>query len=136
MPDALRKSWRHLRRVFARSPWAAELWSSITVVCWGAAVIAAPPEVSTWPPVSFLVRTMPHEWWGVKAIVLGGMQFTALAVDARWWRWGMAIIMAYFWLVLTFAVIATVPWLPGVAVYGGWAGINLFSVFRLLRSDR
>lgn len=136
MPDVIQRSWRHLRRVFARSPWASELWSSITVISWGAAVISAPPEVAEWPPISYLVQAMPYQYWGTKAIILGGLQFTALVTDARWCRWVMSLIMAYFWTILTLAVVASVPWLPGVAVYAGWAGINLFSVFRLLRPDR
>ena len=127
------RSLAHIRRVIARSPWAAEMWSGITAISWGASVIAAPPQVVTWPPVAYLATLAPHQWWGVLSVVLGAAQFTFMTVDARWCRWGMCVILSWWWGALTLSVVDSVPWLPGIAVYGGWAGINLFSTVRLLR---
>ena len=127
------RSIAHIRRVFARSPWAAEMWSGITAISWGASVIAAPPEIVTWPPLVYLVTLQPHQYWGVFSVVVGATQFVLMALDLRWGRWFMCCIMFGWWSVLTLSIVDTVPWLPGIAVYGGWAGINLFSMARLLR---
>lgn len=129
----MRRSIAHMRRIFARSPWAAEMWSGLTAISWGASVIAAPPEIVTWPPLVYLVTLQPHQYWGVFSVVVGAAQFVLMALDLRWGRWFMCCIMFGWWSVLTLSIVDSVPWLPGIAVYGGWAGINLFSMARLLR---
>ena len=127
------RSIAHMRRIFARSPWAAEMWSGLVAVSWGASVVAAPPEIVTWPPLVYLVTLHPHQYWGAFSIVVGATQFTTMVLDLRWGRWAMCCAMFGWWGVLTLAVVDSVPWLPGIAVYGGWAGINFFSMVRLLR---
>ena len=127
------RSLAHIRRVFARSPWAAEMWSGLTAISWGASVIAAPPEIVTWPPLVYLVTLQPYQWWGFFSVVMGTAQFMLMALDLRWGRWFMCCIMSGWWSTLALAIVDSVPWLPGIAVYGGWAGINFFSMARLLR---
>lgn len=123
----------HIRRVFWRSPWAAELASASTAVLWAVLSLVAPGDMEAWPSMHVLLRLAPDGVWQAAGLVLGVSQLVFLVGDWRWARWGMALAMGWFWALLTLGVWVAVPWAPAAAVYAGWCGINLFSVARLLR---
>ena len=115
-----------------REPWWAEFWSGMTAIGWGALGVAAS---GVWPSMSVLAQLGGAAFWEQAALVLGAMQLAFLVVDKRWLRWVGAAALAWFWAVLTLGIWAAVPGTPGVAVYAGWCGINLYSSVRLLRPN-
>lgn len=128
---------RRAAGVFRREPWWAEFWSALTALawagfCWGGEP-GGVPDLDTWPSMQVLLRLGDDRTWPLLAGGLGLLQLGFLAADRRWLRWGGAVAGCWFWAVLTLGVWAAVPWAPAVPVYGGWCGINLFSILRLLR---
>lgn len=124
---------RGLWAVLRREPWWAEFWSAITAITWAGLSYASPADMERWPSMQFLLRIMPDDCWQALGLTMGVAQMGALLGDWRWLRWGGAVVMCWFWALLTLGVWMAVPWAPGTAVYAGWAGINIFSILRLLR---
>ena len=124
----------HLRRVFWRSPWAAEMGCALTTMAWGGMLWAAPGDMDAWPSMALLLRLAPDEAWQALGVSLGFWQVVSLLLDWRWGRWAMAGAMGWFWSVLALAVWTATPWAPHAAAYAGWAMVNVFSVLRLLRA--
>ena len=119
--------------VFAREPWWAEFWSAITAVIWAGLSYVSVEGFRDWPSMRVLAELGDDRVWHVIGFSLGALQFLFLLFNHRWLRWAAAISLGWFWAVLTLGVWVAVPWAPGVAVYAGWCGINVFSVLRLLR---
>ena len=123
----------HIRRVFWRSPWAAECASSVTAMAWAAVIGAAPNDLEIWPGMALMLRLCSQEFLTATSLVLGAGQFLMLALDVRWGRWCMAVLMCWFWSVLALAVWVATPWSPHAAMYGGAAIACLLSLLRLFR---
>lgn len=121
------------KALFRKEPWWAEFWSAVTAMMWSAMAISDPRGLDVWPSMQVLLTIADDFFWDTAGLTLGAAQFTALLVDRRWFRWGAAIAMCCLWGMLTTGVAAATPWSPAVAVYAGWCGINLMSIFRLLR---
>lgn len=125
----------HLRWVFSRSPWAADLGSALTAVGWAIVMWAAPHDMVAWPAMLVLVNIADQEAWEAAGLALGLGQFAAMAVDRRWMRWTAAVALSWFWGVLAVGVWSATPWNPATVAYAGWCAINVFSILRLLRPD-
>ena len=119
--------------IFQREPWWAEFWSAITAVVWAGLSYASVEDLRDWPSMRVLAELGDDRFWHLIGFGLGASQLVFLLCNQRWFRWGAAIALGWFWAVLTLGVWAAVPWAPGVAVYAGWCGINVFSVLRLMR---
>lgn len=119
-------------RLWRREPWWAEFWSGLTAIGWGGACVAAN---GVWPSMAVLAQLGGQGFWEAAGLGLGFLQLALLLADARWLRWAGSAAMAWFWGVLTLGVWAAVPGAPGVAIYAGWCGINLYSSVRLLRPN-
>ena len=124
---------QHLRRVFWRSPWAAELGCALAAMLWAVLSWAGPRDMEAWPSMLFLLRLAPDEFWQAAGLSLGFWQAAFLVLDCRWGRWALALALGWFWSLLTLGVWIATPWAPGAAAYGGWAVVSVFSVLRLLR---
>ncbi len=126
-----------LRRVVSamlrREPWWAEFWSALTALAWAGLSVASVSELRDWPSMRVLTEIGGDRFWHVVGFGSGLSQLLFLLWDQRWLRWGAAVVLCWFWGVLTVGVWQAVPWAPGVAVYAGWCGINMFSILRLLR---
>lgn len=119
--------------VLRREPWWAEFWSAATAMSWAAMAFG---NMGEWPSMQVLLRLGGEEFWHAAGMGLGVAQLVFLLGDWRALRWCGAVAMCWFWSVLTLGVWAAVPGSPGVAVYAGWVGANVFSILRLLRPDR
>ena len=122
--------------VLRREPWWAEFWSGATAISWAAVSLSDAGAMEVWPSMSVLLQLGGERFWHAAGLGLGAAQLGFLLLDQRWLRWAAAIAMCWFWAVLTLAVWAAVPGSPGVAVYAGWCGTNLFSILRLVRPQR
>lgn len=122
---------RRASRVFRREPWWAEFWSAVTAIAWAGMSWGSGNELDAWPSMRVLLRIGDEGFWHAAGFGLGALQLAFLLGNRRWLRWGGAMAMGWFWAVLTLGV--SVAGAPGVAVYAGWCGINVFSVLRLLR---
>ena len=119
--------------IFRREPWWAEFWSALTAVSWSVLSFASMDALRFWPSMRVLLELGGDRFWHVAGVGLGMMQLLFLVCDQRWLRWGASLALCWFWGVLTMGVWVATPWAPGVAVYAGWCGVNLFSILRLLR---
>ena len=124
---------RGCRAVFWREPWWAEFWSAATALAWSYLSYVSRLDLAQWPSMQVLTDVADGRAWHAIAMGLGVAQLLFLLLDQRWMRWGIAIAMCWFWGVLTLGVWAATPWAPGVAVYAGWCGTNVFSILRLIR---
>ena len=124
---------RRAAQVFRREPWWAEFWSALTAIAWAGLSYFSMQDLAVWPSMQVLLRIGGDQFWHQIGFGLGVIQVVVLAADHRWLRWGTAIAMCWFWAVLTLGVWVAVPWAPGVVVYAGWCGINVFSILRLVR---
>lgn len=129
----LRRAVRATVVVFRREPWWAEFWSAVTAMVWAGASFTSQEPLAVWPSMQVLLRIGGDQFWHVLGLGLGLGQLSCLIADRRWLRWGMALAMCWFWAVLTLGIWAAVPGAPGVVVYAGWCGINVFSILRMLR---
>lgn len=123
----------HLSLILRREPWFAELWSALTSIAWGTLTYVSPTDMAAWPSMQYLLRIAGDDTWSALSLGLGSFQLIVLLGDYRWLRWGAAVAMCWFWSFMTIGVWVSVPWAPGVAIYAGWIGINVFSILRLLR---
>ncbi len=121
---------RHAAIVLGREPWWAEFWSASTVLAWVALSYASTERLAVWPSMQVLLRIGDDRFWHVIGLGLGLAQLVFLLFDRRWLRWIAAILLCWFWAVLTLGVWIAVPWAPGVAVYAGWCAANLLSILR------
>lgn len=117
-------------RVLRREPWWAEFWSAATAIAWS---MSAFRGVEAWPSMQVLLQLGGEPFWHAAGLGLGLAQLAFLLADRRALRWCGAVAMCWFWAVLTLGVWAAVPGSPGVAVYAGWVGANVFSILRLVR---
>lgn len=122
-----------LRDILRREIWWAEFWSGMTALGWAWLSYASVEDLAYWPSMHVLVQIGNDRFWHVIAFGLGISQLVFLMFNHRGLRWGAALLMCWFWGVLTLGVWVATPWAPGVAVYAGWCGINVFSILRLLR---
>jgi hypothetical protein len=125
----------YLSGVYLREPWWAEFWSGVIAIGWAIAFIADGEPLSISAPNTFQVmeHIAPGPWWALFCVIAGIFQLGALLANARKARWAGAIIMGWFPLTAVVAMLMSSHLVPHIAVYGGWFGINLFSVFRLPR---
>lgn len=124
---------RFAQDVFRRDPWWAEFWSAVTALTWAGLSRASSGELRDWPSMRILIELGDDQSWQLIGLFLGGSQLLFLLCNQRWLRWCAAFLLCWFWGVLTVGVWGAVPWAPGLAVYAGWCGINVFSILRLLR---
>ena len=127
------RALRFLAAIFRREPWWAEFWSGATAISWAGLSYMSVEQLRDWPSMRVLTEIGGDRFWHSAGIGLGLSQLVFLLLNERWLRWGAAVLQCWFWAVLTLGVWQAVPWAPGVAVYAGWCGINLFSILRLLR---
>ena len=120
--------WESAAYVFKREPWWAEFWSAVTAVLWAGLSYSSVEELQHWPSMRVLSELGDGQSWHFIGFGLGFAQLLFLIANNRWLRWIAAISLGWFWAVLTLGVWVAVPWAPGVAVYAGWCGINVFSV--------
>lgn len=119
--------------ILQREPWWAEFWSAITALAWAGLSYASRDNLDVWPSMQVLSRIGDDRFWHLVAFGLGMSQLLFLLCNQRWLRWTAALLLCWFWAVLTLGVWVAVPWAPGVAVYAGWCGVNVFSILRHLR---
>lgn len=124
---------RCLLLAWSREPWWAEFWSAATAVIWAGLSYSSVERLRDWPSMQVLIEIGDDRFWHGLGFGLGLFQLLALLCDRRWLRWLAALLLGWFWGVLTLGVWAATPWSPAVAVYAGWCGINVFSTLRLLR---
>lgn len=124
---------RRATLIFRREPWWAEFWSAATAMAWAGLSWISTDNLAVWPSMQVLLRIGDDRFWHVVAFGLGAGQVAFLVADHRWLRWIAALALCWFWAVMTIGVWMAVPWAPTVVVYGGWCGINVFSILRLLR---
>jgi hypothetical protein len=129
----LRRLLETLLAMVKREPWWAEFWSATTAIVWSAFFVFSPGHFGLWPSMRVLTQIADSEAWHVMAAGLGLLQLGFLVCDRRWLRWVAALLVGWFWAILTVGEWAATPWAPSVAVYAGWCGVNVFSVLRLLR---
>lgn len=134
-PETLREFIEHLRRVFDKTPWYAELASAVTAIVWSLVAWVSPDDMNTWRSMGFLVRLATDDHIQSIGLFLGAAQFIALISNRRWRRWVASLLMCWFWSLLTVSVWVAVPWAPEVAVYAGWVAVNVCSIMRLLRRN-
>lgn len=132
----VRAALAHLRRVFSRSPWAAECASAMTLMTWAVYCWAGPNDMEIWPSAVMMMQLGTDEAWQMVGFSLGFWQLMFLGLDRRWTRWMMALACCWFWALLALSVWVATPWNPHVPAYGGYILINLFSILRLLRPER
>lgn len=91
--------------------------------------------ISMWenPRLAGLLRLQSEQFWEITGMVLGICQLTALLLDHRWARWTVAIFMGWWWFNIAFGIMSVDPSTRSIAAYLGYAGINVFCLFRLLR---
>ncbi len=111
--------------------WWAELWSGMTALCWALFSLRYQHELA--PSMQMPVRLGDAGIWQLLSFALGSAQLFILILNHKWLRWAAAMLMGWFWGVLTLGVWTTGPWAPGVVVYAGWCGINVFSILRQLQ---
>lgn len=122
----------HASVILRREPWWAEFWSALTTLAWVGLSYASTEQLAVWPSMQVLLRIGDDRFWHLVGLGLGLAQLLFLLCNRRWLRWGAAIFLCWFWAVLTLGVWVAVPWAPGVAVYAGWCGVNVFSILRHL----
>jgi hypothetical protein len=84
-------------------------------------------------PLKLLSAISHGGLWAWYCLFIGAAQLTFLVMNCRCMRWVSALFMSWFPCMVVLSVVLDPPVTPTAAVYGGWAGINLFSIFRLLR---
>lgn len=131
----IRSIIRYISNIYLREPWWAEFWSGAIAIGWAIAFLADGEPLSISAPNTFQVmeHIAPGGVWAAFCAAAGTFQLAALLADARKARWAGAIIMGWFPLTSVAAMLLSSHLVPHVAVYAGWFGINLFSVFRLPR---
>lgn len=120
--------------MFKKEPWWAEFWSAVTALSWASLSYNSIGALSDWPSMQVITKIGSDGFWHFSGLALGLAQLSFLLTNSRWLRWGAAIALSWFWAVLTIGVWVATPWAPGVVVYAGWCGINIFSILRLLRA--
>ena len=126
---------QHVRMVFSRTPWYAELFSGGVAIGWSIQAWLSPAEMGRWASMDFLLTVADARFWHIAGFSCGFLQLAFLVIDKRWYRWILALVMCWFYTFLTFSVRASVPWSPDLIVYGGWACVNFCSIMRLLRRN-
>jgi len=123
-----------LARVYLREPWWAEFWSGVMGIGWAIALHFGDDTLSQSSPNTFssLVQIASGRFWGWYCLVLGIAQIVSLALNYKPARWTCAAGMSWFPCMAVMSMLMSDSLVPHISVYGGWACINLFSVFRLL----
>jgi signal transduction histidine kinase len=124
---------RYLSTIYLREPWWAEFWSGLIGIAWGVTFFLSGADVFDRPFLILLGQISETTIWAWFCLSVGLCQLIFLLLDVRAMRWISAFIMSWFPCVVVISFLIDTPVTPTVAVYGGWAGINLFSIFRLLR---
>lgn len=127
---------RVLRRLWGRSPhqepWWAEWWAALAAVGWGALALAVSPDLGAVPSFRIVLGIADERFWWASGVALGLAQVFALRHGMARARWWLALVMGWWWMVLTLAVVlGDRPLRPGVALYAAMAAINHYSVLRL-----
>jgi hypothetical protein len=129
--------WR-VRNFFASffrlEPRLAEIWSALAALTWVALSWLSVDDLSRWPSMAVLLQIGPDEFWHTLGATLGLLQLGLLRFHChtvKWLRWGVTLMMCWFWGLLTVGVWAATPWNPATAAYAGWCGINAFSIVRI-----
>lgn len=121
--------------ILRREPWWAEFWSSLTALGWACLSYLSQAPMVAWPSMRVLLSIGDDRFWHSVAFGLGLMQLSFLINNNRWPRWVAAILMCWFWALLTLGIWVATPWSPAVAVYAGWCGVNMFSILRHLHDE-
>ena len=122
-----------LAAILRREVWWAEFWSAATALIWGTLSYWSVQELAVWPSMRVLLEIGGDRFWNTVSLGLGAAQVVFLLLNQRVLRWLAALVMCWFWGVMSLGVWYATPWAPAVAVYAGWCGINVFSILRLLR---
>lgn len=124
---------RYISGIYLREPWWAEFWSGAIALGWAAVFFVSGVNIFDRVPLQLLSSISSGPIWAWFCLLVGTAQLTFLMLDRRCMRWLSALVMSWFPCMVVLSIALDVPVSPSVAVYGGWAGINLFSIFRLLR---
>lgn len=102
---------------------------------WAIAFVIDGEPLSISAPNTFqaIEHFVPGGWLAAFCATAGSFQLAALFTNLRKVRWAAAIVMGWFPISAVAAMLMSPHLVPHIAVYGGWFGINLFSVFRLPR---
>jgi hypothetical protein len=126
---------RYISSIYLREPWWAEFWSGTIAIGWALSFAISGESLTISSPHTFeaLEKVAPGDVWAWYCLIAGSIQIVVLLLDMRCARWLCAIIMSWFPCMAVTSMLMSTDLVPHIAVYGGWAGINLFSIFRLLR---
>lgn len=131
----LRAILAELRLFFTRPSWLSEVASGLTTFCWGILVLISAQHATDWPSLDLMLRVSNSSVWGALGIVLGiGQMGVCRSLDRNWdkpWlRWGGAMLAAWIWVAMTVSAAGFWPWPPNMAANAGFAGINVYLIFR------
>jgi hypothetical protein len=124
------RGWLH---TFRREPWLAEFWSAWAAIGWAVISINSHEELSARQSYILMVRVADTQTWEMLGLALGLCQLAALIYDERMWRWGVAVVLSWWWSLLSVGIYMVDKDAPGLALFVSYAGINIFSLFRLLK---
>jgi hypothetical protein len=125
----------YLISIFRREPWWAEFWSASFAIGWAAVFFCTKADTFGQSALWFLSRAHGGAGWACYSLFAGLAQMTFLLWNRRLLRWCAAIVMGWFPWMIALSLALEPQITPSIAVYGGWAGINTFSVLRLLRRE-
>lgn len=119
---------------FRREPWWAEWWAACAALGCSLWALTAPHgSVAERAALRVVVDMAGVPFWEVSGIALFIAQAAALIVNVRLARWALCLIAAWWWAALGLGILAADPNAFLLPCVGVMVGINLFSVFRLLR---
>jgi hypothetical protein len=119
-----------------REPWLCEAWSGAIGVAWGLVYFSSGADIFGTSSLHLLDEISHTISWASFCLVMGVLQIVFLLIDRNCLRWIAAFFMSWFPCMVVLSLALTKPVSPTIAVYGGWAGINLFLIFRLIRRAR
>jgi hypothetical protein len=127
------KSFLHYMFALWRQPhWWAEQWGAAVILCWALFSLLGMP-LDDRPGYAFMMRIAPGPLWGYLALAAGVFQLGALVVNNRWLRAIGAFMCAWFFSIVLLSLALENSFPPGMALYGGYIGINWMAMYKLLR---
>ena len=133
---ALSRLLRYLSGIYMREPWLCEAWSGGIAIGWAIVYFSSGADIFGQSSLHLLDEISKASSWAAFCLVVGTLQVTFLFLDKKCLRWISAFFMSWFPSMVVLSLALTKPVSPTIAVYGGWAGINLFLIFRLIRRAR
>lgn len=112
--------------------WWAENWSGFVMIAWALIPLCGEP-LSTHPGFSVLLQTAPSMMWELLGLTIGLTQVTSLIFNNRLMRGFAAFASAWFFSFILVSFARGGNYAPGMAVYGGYVGINIMAMYKLIR---